>query len=251
MGEPHQEGEGGGPGLGGLVSEARSVISLVKDVIGEVEFLSFEPELGGWRIAEEWVTFGSGSRMATMKVRCTSSDFGRDLLKIQVNLDELLLFEPKSVVARPLKEFGEYRGIPLRAYNPREVLVEKVRALLTRKGVVARDLFDIITLEMRRGLKASDFRKEILEKVRFALRYERYRERLAPNLDDLVKMGGKELLELLEVEGISLHDATRSEFLRRFRKLKEFLAAMRDDLVGVSLSTPARRRTRREIRNRS
>lgn len=215
-----------------LVSEARSAVSSVKDIIGEIEFLSFEPELSGRRIDEEWVTFGSGSRMITMKVRCISPELGRDLLKIQVNLDELLLFEPKSVVARPFKEFGEYRGIPLRAYNLKEILVEKVRALLTRRGAVARDLFDIITLEMRRGLRAGDFRKEILEKIRFALKYERYRERLAPNLDGLVNMSGKELLKLLEVEGISVRDATRDKFLRRFRELKEFLATMRDDLVA-------------------
>ncbi len=121
-----------------------------------------------------------------------------------------------------------------------------MRALLTRRGVVARDLFDIITLEMRRGLKASDLREEVLKKVRFALRYERYRERLAVNLDGLVNMSGKELLELLEVEGISVRDTARSKFLRRFRGLREFLAIMRDDLVGMSLST---RRSRDEIIN--
>lgn len=135
-----------------------------------------------------------------------------------MNLDELLLFEPKMVVARPFKEFGEYRGIPLWAYDP----TGGEGAPLTRRGVVARDLFDVITLEMKGGLRAGDFREEVLEKVRFSLRYERYRERLALNLEELLEMSGKEFLELLEGGPTS-----KAEFIRRFMELKGFLASMR------------------------
>jgi len=133
----------------------------------------------------EYIEFGSGSRIVAFKPRR-----GGELYKVQVNLVEKLIFEPKSAHVRTLlcgKELAEeeiayyeeylekYMPVELRVYSLEEILCEKVRAILTRRAQKLRDFYDLYVLERERGLSAMDFASEIAEKVEFMLRYKRYR----------------------------------------------------------------------------
>ncbi|WP_235507199.1 nucleotidyl transferase AbiEii/AbiGii toxin family protein [Thermococcus barophilus] len=68
----------------------------------------------------------------------------------------------------------DYSDVPVSAYDLREILTEKVRALLTRKKVKFRDVYDLYYLEKEAGLRIEDYVEEISQKLLFALKFERY-----------------------------------------------------------------------------
>jgi predicted nucleotidyltransferase component of viral defense system len=152
--------------------------------------LKFESDLGERRFVE----FGGGGRMVTFKLWS-----GTELVKVQVNFIEKLLFPPKPVKvntllgsARLSKEerayFREplefYRPFKLQAYDEREILCEKVRAILTRRVQKLRDFYDLFVLS-KHGFKLRDLKRQIVEKVRASLHYKKYRDNLSRNRSEL------------------------------------------------------------------
>jgi len=112
-----------------------------------------------------------------------------------VNFIEKLLFRPKNVIVRALlgrnkisgdakayfKEFFDfYKPIRIMAYDEREILCEKVRAILTRRAQKLRDFYDLFILS-EHGFKVEDQRKEIIEKIRGSPYYKKYRDNLESN----------------------------------------------------------------------
>lgn len=168
----------------GLIDEIRKFALLLKTVSEQLN-LEFEAELANKKFLE----FGGG-RMATFKLWK-----GSELIKIQVNFLEKLLFHHKNVIARTLlgrnrlsgdmkayfKEFLDfYRPIRIMAYDEREILCEKVRAILTRRAQKLRDFYDLFMLS-EHGFKVEDQRKEIIDKVKWSLYYKKYRDNLESN----------------------------------------------------------------------
>ncbi|MBC7121172.1 MAG: nucleotidyl transferase AbiEii/AbiGii toxin family protein [Candidatus Methanosuratus sp.] len=134
--------------------------------------------------------FGGGGRMVTFKLWR-----GPELLKIQVNFLEALLFPSKSLKVKTLldgvtlsrdeeayfEEFLDfYRPFEVDAYDEREILCEKVRAILTRRAQKLRDFYDIFMLDAH-GFKAERVTDEIAKKVRASLYYKKYRDNLDAN----------------------------------------------------------------------
>ena len=112
-----------------------------------------------------------------------------------MNLVETLLFEPQRREVRTLikgvsvtseerayfREYlKEYCEFEVLAYDLREILCEKVRAILTRRDQKLRDFYDLYMLE-RAGLNVEDYAEEIVHKIRPMLRYKRYKEALERN----------------------------------------------------------------------
>jgi len=143
---------------------------------------------------KNYIEFGSGNRMVTFKLWK-----GSELIKIQVNFVERILFDHESVVARTLIDHVEiseedkvyfedflnfYKPVKLLAYSKEEILCEKVRAMLTRQAQKLRDFYDIFMLE-KHGIKTEKLREMIVEKIKDALRYEKYRINLERNLKGL------------------------------------------------------------------
>ncbi len=172
-----------------LLTEIREFASILKMASQELN-LEFEVEPREKRFIE----FGGGGRMATFKIWK-----GLELIKIQVNFVEKLLFPPKNVRAMTLldsarisrddrayfKEILEfYKPISIMAYDEKEILCEKVRAILTRRAQKLRDFYDLFVLS-KHGFKAEDLKKEILEKIRASLYYKKYRENLERNIRGL------------------------------------------------------------------
>ncbi len=134
--------------------------------------------------------FGGGGRMVTMKLWK-----GTELIKVQVNFLEDLLFPVKKVGVMTLlsdaklsrdekayfKGFLEfYSPFEVQAYDEREILCEKVRAILTRRKQRLRDFYDVFVLD-RNGFNFEEFREEIIKKIRASLYYKKYRENLERN----------------------------------------------------------------------
>ena len=138
----------------------------------------------------KYFEFSGGGRMVTFKLWK-----GQELVKIQVNFLEELLFQPKTIIVKTLldntliserdrvyfEEFlSTYRPFEVNAYDEREILCEKVRAILTRRAQKLRDFYDIFMLN-ERGYRIERFTEEIKRKIRSSLYYRRYRNNLEAN----------------------------------------------------------------------
>jgi hypothetical protein len=168
-----------------LLAEIKDFASFLKTV-SEKLGLRFEAELKN----RNFIEFGGGGRMVTFKLWKNS-----ELIKIQVNFIEKLLFPIKKITVKTLldgaklstdekayfEEFLDfYKPLQIMAYDEREILCEKVRAILTRRAQKLRDFYDLFMLS-KHGYKIEDLAKEILEKVRASLYYRKYRSNLERN----------------------------------------------------------------------
>jgi predicted nucleotidyltransferase component of viral defense system len=148
--------------------------------------LEFRNDLGDRR----YIEFGGSKRMVTFKLWK-----GREMVKVQVNFVEQLLFPDKKVAVRTLldgvelktdekayfSEFLEhYAPFSVEAYDEREVLCEKARAILTRRAQKLRDFYDLFMLDGR-GFKVEHLTGEIVRKTKASLYYQKYRENLVAN----------------------------------------------------------------------
>jgi len=139
---------------------------------------------------KKYFEFGGGGRTVTFKL-------WKDLefIKVQINFIERILFKEKRVVAKTLLSNAKidkderiyfhdflyfYKPIKVLAYDEKEILCEKVRAILTRKTQKLRDFYDLLKLN-EKGIKIENLKKEIVEKIKVSLYYKKYRENLERN----------------------------------------------------------------------
>jgi len=159
--------------------------------------LSFE----GDKENPEEVHISSGGRMVDFYIRYHSEILGVvSSIKIQLNFLEKYFYDFNTVTLKPyapytdeelqfiFKEQIKRYSIPitLAAYNPKEIYIEKCRALLTRKTFKLRDLIDLYFLEKKFHYTIDEFKDEIIQKTRFAIEnYDRYCKNLqkTPNPD--------------------------------------------------------------------
>ncbi len=172
-----------------LVEQAEKFGSILERIAHNME-LDFRCDLKN----KNYVEFGSGSRMATFKLWK-----GSELIKIQVNFVERLLFPSRDAVAKTLltgrdvsdedkayfREFLEfYQPVEVSAYNIEEILCEKMRAILTRQAMKLRDIYDVFMI-WKAGVRIEELKEEILEKIRSAMRFKKYRDALKASVDTL------------------------------------------------------------------
>ncbi len=133
----------------------------------------------------EFFRYGRSNRMMTVNLHYSSRSATNGFVKVQVNFEEPLLYPPVAAEAKSLLRgdvpaaflllegdpAGGYAApIPVTAYDPREILVEKCRAILTRTAAKSRDLVDLYLLERDRSLRVEDHGHGIMEKTRSAVR---------------------------------------------------------------------------------
>lgn len=165
-----------------------------------------------------------------------------EVVKIEVNFFEPVLFEEREVSAKTLlegvkleneerayffEELERYSTLPVTAYSPEEILAEKIRAILTRRIQKLRDFYDVFML-YRAGHDYSDVIDEALEKIRFSMRFspERTAENLRMNLKSIQEGRFNVVPELMENElELVLTRPPESEF-RAF--MKDFLEVLGD-----------------------
>ncbi|WP_456444109.1 nucleotidyl transferase AbiEii/AbiGii toxin family protein [Thermococcus sp.] len=173
-------------------------------------------------------------------------------IKIEINYAERLAFKPRTLKANTLlswkrveltsREYekyieflGNYYPVSLTAYSDREILVEKVRALLTRKEFKLRDIYDLYKLHQR-GLKMARYRKEIAEKIRVYLDLSSTASQNLRNSIDALQEG-RFLVDIgPEIErdiGLIVEPFSREEFLNFVEELRFELGALIDELKDL------------------
>ncbi len=194
--------------------------------IAEKRDFNFKYEKGNKR----YVEFGSGNKFLSFKLWWNSPFVGETFIKIQINFFEKILFPTRKVKLKSLLEeskeleflfpsfYKEYKAsISFKIYDIKEIFCEKIRAILTRKGIKERDFVDVYLISKKFGFGYEDFETEILEKTKFILNlYQKYRDNLRKNLEvlsvDLFPFGSETYLLLTEIN--------REEY---YRFVKEFI----------------------------
>ena len=110
-------------------------------------------------------------------------------------MEKVLFLVKEAVLKSLIKESKEleflfpdlYREyavkIKFKVYDIREIFAEKIRAILTRKGIKERDFIDVYLISKKFDVKYKDIKGKALEKIEFALKlYRKYRENLKENL---------------------------------------------------------------------
>ena len=101
--------------------------------------------------------------------------------------------------------YREYKAsISFKIYGAKEIFCEKVRAILTRKGIKERNFIDIYLISNKFGFGYENLEKEILDKTRFMLDiYQKYKTNLEENLKvlslDSFTFGSEDYLLLTKI----------------------------------------------------
>ena len=223
----------------------RSQLSKVIDKTGEV-FEGIAKKRGldfkCMKSNNEYVELGGSDKTCTFKIWYDSEILKRrTFVKVQINFVETMCFPAKKGRLNGLltgkheeldslfPEYSEYaRKIPFAVYDIREILCEKVRALLTRQGTKARDFVDVYLISKRFDIKPQDEEKCIIRKIDFSLKlYAKYRDNLKQkvvllNSGKLFDWGAEKELLLYKIDEADLY-----KFLGVFEVfLKQMIAAV-------------------------
>lgn len=192
----------------------------------------------------DYIELGGSNRVCTFKLWYESTILKKKtFLKVQINFVEKMCLKPRKGRLRSLMtgknselevlftEYSEYsETIPSEMYDVKEILSEKIRALLTREGIKARDFLDIFFITKNLGIKPQDVEKCVIVKTDFALtHFEKYRTNLANKkklLDKgkIFEWGSEKDLLLTKLDEKEFHD-----FIDGFTKyLKELVTKLRN-----------------------
>jgi len=168
---------------------------------------------------KRYFQFGGSNAFVTFKIWYNSKELEKEtFVKIQVNHIEKLNYPINElnlgfIVPKNLEKDFSFiateeadillKPITIKAYDLKEILIEKVRAILTRRGIKARDFVDVFLIINREKLDLNDFRKEILEKISDMLKFEKYSQNIKNKevqLNDDLILGEEEALMLIPIE---------------------------------------------------
>jgi len=171
-----------------LSMKLNDLISILNGIAGKLH-LEFKEE----KSSQRYIEFGGSSKFTTFKLWYKSTVSGNEqFVKVQINFVEHFFYNFRKLAAKSLikgienKEFSflfpEYKILLedniVAAYDIKEILIEKCRAVLTRRGVKARDLIDIYLILHNEKLDIADFRGKVIDKTKFMLRYVKYLQNL-------------------------------------------------------------------------
>lgn len=188
-----------------LSGKISSLIYLLESLAKQLE-LDFKGEKGN----KKYVELGGSNRFVTFKLWYASAMLGiPTFIKIQINFVESIIYPLKElpccfILSGESKEinflFPEQAYLVqapvLRAYDLREILAEKVRAILTRKETKARDFVDVFLIAEKIKIEPADLKAEILRKTNFMLRYQKYRQNVGKKAKELDILGEEERILL-------------------------------------------------------
>lgn len=202
--------------------------------------LDFKLQKGNKR----YVELGSNNKLATFKIWYRSVFTGAEsFIKIQITFLEVMKFHIIEKMVLPLADinafsnterryFSDFLNVyaPLKcpAYELREIATEKIRALLTRRGVKTRDIVDLYFIEKTHKINLSALKNTCAEKINFAIRnYEKYKK----NISAKVALSEKDVV-LEEAWPLILVEVDKNNFYTFTEKLFAFLREVR---AAVSL----------------
>jgi predicted nucleotidyltransferase component of viral defense system len=139
---------------------------------------------------KRYFEFGGGKRMVTFKLWK-----GNEFVKVQVNFVEEMLFDTKRKTVKTLldgvdlrrdeeayfeEHLTHYMPFEVEAYDEREILCEKVRAIPTRRAQKLRDFYDLYVLD-NHGYKVLTLADESARKTKASFYYSKYRRSFETN----------------------------------------------------------------------
>ncbi len=166
----------------------------------------------------KYFQFGGSNAFVTLKIWYDSVVLNKSsFIKIQVNFIEKLSYPIKEMPAifilghKDKKEietlFPNYsyltEPVKIKVYDLKEILIEKIRAILTRRGIKARDFVDVFLIVKKEKLNLNDFRKEIIEKINNMLKFEKYNQNIknkGTQLKEDLILGEEEALLLIPTD---------------------------------------------------
>ena len=189
----------------------------------------------------KYIELAGGNKTVTFKLWYDSEILNyKTFVKVQINFVEKILFpieerEIKSLIHKrnlhDLKtifphEYARYsKNITLLTYDIREILCEKVRAILTRKGIKARDFVDTYMICRDYKVDIEKLESQIIDKTRFILRmYERYRKSFEEKMKLIER--DEDLFEWGDEKSLLLMDLNEKDFYRFVEEFKETLKTL-------------------------
>ena len=220
--------------------EVRKIISDLKDKIGKL--LVKASKDGGMDFVldknnRRYFEFGGGNKTITFKLWYDSEILKQpSFIKTQINFVENIKFNvskrkihnlldnnsDKNLISLYGDDYKNYvDDVLLYTYDIKEILCEKVRAILTRRGIKARDFVDIYLITNNFGIKIQDLKDEIIEKTNFILDlYEKYQS----NFREKVKLlDSGDLFRWGTERELLLKDIDEKQFNNFVKELQEFL----------------------------
>ena len=217
-------------------SVVEKVTSSEAEKLGEI-FQSiatkFELEFKNEKKNTEYFQFSGGGTMLTLFMWYDSKIVKeRSMVKIQFNFVEKVCYKPEirelsSIVPGDKSLQYVYGGHPyfeklkFPVYEPREILCEKIRAILTRRGIKARDFLDIFLVCEAFGIKLSDIEENAIEKINHSTENnEKYRNNLE---DKLELLNSEEFFAWGDEGNLLLREIEEEKFTEFEKELETFL----------------------------
>jgi predicted nucleotidyltransferase component of viral defense system len=199
--------------------------------------LDFKPD----KKNRHYMEFGGGNKFTTLKLWYESTELRiAQFIKVQINYVEKFNYPFKQLEAKSILSDLDERELRFRrpeatqmleplsvqTYDIREILAEKVRAILTRKGTKTRDFIDVYLIQKHAHLKPEDIENQIIDKTRFMLKYEKYKRNLLEKktFTPPSKLGKEERLTLKPLDsGFSAYLENLNKTLTRLiSKINEY-----------------------------
>ncbi len=183
----------------------------------------------------KYVQLGGSNKFSTFKIWYNSEILAQEqFIKVQISFFDILTFpinkrnffsilnkRPEGFEFLFPEEKSLFKAKKVLCYDIREILLEKFRAILTRRGIKVRDFIDIYKITKKEKIDYKIFRKDIIAKTRFMLRYEKYLQNLA----------GFKLKEIfLKDEEKLLLEPLPKDFNNFIKELQVFLEDIADEL---------------------
>ncbi len=208
--------------IGKSKNKLRKIISIkinelgkLIEVIAKKLDLDFKMEKDNKR----YFQFGGSNAFVTFKIWYYSKELEKEtFVKIQVNHIENLHYPIKELNVRFIvpknleKDFSFIEAedaeillkqIKIKVYDLKEILIEKVRAILTRRGIKARDFVDVFLIVKKEKLNLNDFKEQITEKINDMLKFEKYNQNIKnkeTQLSEELILGGEEAVILTPID---------------------------------------------------
>jgi predicted nucleotidyltransferase component of viral defense system len=222
--------------LRACISKKISSLGKLIESIAEQFNLDFKLE----KENKKYFQFGGSNAFVTFKIWYNSIILNSpSFIKIQINFIEKLIYETKELPAffilnnKDKEEietlFNNYspllKPLKIKVYDLKEILIEKIRAILTRKGIKVRDFIDVFLIIKKEKLNLNDFKKEIIEKINNMLKFEKYNQNIKNKETQL-----KEDFIVGEEEALLLTPIGK-DFPKFVKEFNLFLAGVIRDLV--------------------
>lgn len=194
-----------------LSKEIDNTLRIISGINEKVR-LDFKPQ----KHNRKYIEIGGSNRFVTLKLWYKPAGKPEGFIKIQINFEEKFSHRFKERELKPVFRMVDRKELKIllpkeadillkkpmmKVYDLKEIAAEKVRAVLTRRGIKTRDIIDLYFLS-KHEVRIKDVKKEAIEKTKAMLKYMKYAKNIAARGDIVGKLDmEKERYLLVEAVG--------------------------------------------------